>query len=67
MFLLSCDELLILLLYCCGVGVMAGVFVFVVSASLIAFVRSQTGYVYQLDSEYSGANFFNGWDFFTVS
>lgn len=30
-------------------------------------VLAQTGYVYQLDTEYAGANFFQGWDFFTVS
>jgi len=41
--------------------------------SLLGFVGicirlsyAQTGYVYQLDTEYSGANFFSGWDFFTV-
>ena len=26
---------------------------------------AQTGYVYQLDTEYAGANFFNGWDFYS--
>ena len=31
------------------------------------FALAQTGYVYQLDTEYAGANFFQGWDFFTVS
>lgn len=30
------------------------------------FVLAQTGYIYQLDTEYAGANFFQGWDFFTV-
>lgn len=30
------------------------------------FVYAQTGYMYQLDTEYSGANFFSGWDFFEV-
>jgi hypothetical protein len=25
-----------------------------------------TGYNYELDTEYSGADFFNGWEFFTV-
>jgi hypothetical protein len=37
---------------------------------LLAYVHlavAQTGYVYQLDTEYAGANFFQGWDFFTVS
>ena len=28
-------------------------------------VYAQTGYVYQLDTEYAGANFFNGWDFYS--
>jgi hypothetical protein len=30
-------------------------------------VLSQTGSSYVLDTEYSGANFFDGWEFFTVS
>ena len=32
---------------------------------LIPFAVAQTGYIYELDTEYTGANFFNGWDFFT--
>ncbi|EXJ87868.1 hypothetical protein A1O1_04795 [Capronia coronata CBS 617.96] len=37
------------------------------SALLFYFshVLCQTGSVYQLDSEYSGTNFFDGWDFYT--
>jgi hypothetical protein len=38
--------------------------VFFLSVSGSAFC--QTGYTYVLDTEYSGANFFNGWEFFTV-
>jgi hypothetical protein len=38
--------------------------VFSLSVSRSAFC--QTGYTYLLDTEYSGANFFNGWKFFTV-
>ena len=35
--------------------------------SLLSTALCQTGYNYVLDTEYSGANFFNGWQFFTVS
>ncbi|EXJ86714.1 hypothetical protein A1O3_03667 [Capronia epimyces CBS 606.96] len=37
------------------------------SAYLLHFSRvsGQTGSVYQLDTEYSGTNFFDGWDFYT--
>lgn len=30
------------------------------------YASAQTSSVYQLDSEYSGTNFFDGWDFYTV-
>jgi hypothetical protein len=33
----------------------------------IDFALAQTGYIYQLDTEYAGANFFSGWNFFTAS
>jgi hypothetical protein len=39
-------------------------------AFLLSFLSTAfclTGYDYVLDTEYSGANFFNGWNFFTVS
>jgi hypothetical protein len=32
----------------------------------LQYAAAITGSVYQLDAEYSGANFFQGWDFFTV-
>ncbi|KAI1629261.1 concanavalin A-like lectin/glucanase domain-containing protein, partial [Exophiala viscosa] len=31
----------------------------------LQYVSAQTGSVYQLDTEYSGVNFFDGWDFYT--
>lgn len=34
--------------------------------SLLRHAFCQTGYDYVLDTEYSGASFFNGWEFFTV-
>lgn len=42
---------------------------YVFSACLLYFqcAWAITGSVYQLDSEYSGANFFQGFDFYTVS
>jgi hypothetical protein len=35
--------------------------------SFLSTAFCQAGYNYVLDTEYSGANFFNGWEFFTVS
>jgi hypothetical protein len=32
----------------------------------VHFALAQTGYVYQLDTEYAGVNFFQGWNFYTV-
>ena len=41
---------------------------FTISILLLSYklVYAQTGSVYQLNTEYAGANFFNGWNFFTV-
>jgi hypothetical protein len=39
---------------------------FFLSLSLLRTAICQTGYNYELDTEYSGADFFNGWEFFTV-
>lgn len=44
-----------------GIGVLVVLFLWCFQHAL-----AQTGSVYQLDSEYSGTNFFDGWDFFTV-
>jgi len=33
---------------------------------ILAIVTAQTGYIYTLDTEYSGQDFFGGWNFFTV-
>jgi len=40
--------------------------VFVISFVYIRYAWAFTGSTYQLDAEYSGNNFFDGWDFFTV-
>jgi hypothetical protein len=34
--------------------------------SLLSTAFCLTGYNYVLDTEYTGANFFSGWQFFTV-
>ena len=44
----------------------AAVRLFLASLTYIQYALAITGSVYQLDSEYLGANFFQGWDFYTV-
>ena len=44
----------------------AGASFFVACLLCLQYVSAQTGSVYRLDSEYSGVNFFDGWDFYTV-
>lgn len=43
------------------------VYILFVSFYYFNRVVCQTSSIYQLDSEYSGNNFFDGWDFYTVS